>query len=184
MSRIPIVVIHLAYNLARWRGLPRPRAPLRQVFLSIPFACRHPNYPRPIWHPEMCLPMDWAHVSPLLLQPPCPRAWLAQSRHLLLEAPVRSYRKSLHERALLLPLYLVWSGRSPGRWRGFGGVQRSSRPVAAVGIVGPPSLVGARRPARREWPGCPAAASLGWSRRKSAACAGFPVEKVAPPRVG
>jgi hypothetical protein len=52
-------------------------------------------------------------------------------------------------------------------------VQRSSRRVAAVGIVDPPRLVGARRPARREWPGCPAAASLGWSRRKSAACAGW-----------
>ena len=63
-------------------------------------------------------------------------------------------------------------------------MQRSSHPVAAGGIVGPPSLVGAQRPARREWPGCSTVASLGWSRRKSAACAGFPVEKVAPPRVG
>jgi hypothetical protein len=63
-------------------------------------------------------------------------------------------------------------------------VQRSSRPVVVVRIVGPPSLVGARRPARREWPGCPVATSLGWSRRKSAACARFLVEKVAPPRVG
>jgi hypothetical protein len=111
----------------------------------------------------MCRPLGWAHVNPLLLQPPCPRAWPSPSRHLLLEAPVRSYRKPLRERALLLP----WG------WRGNGGAQRPSRPVAAVGIVDPPRLVGARRPARREWPGRPAAASLGWSRRKSAACAGW-----------
>jgi hypothetical protein len=52
-------------------------------------------------------------------------------------------------------------------------VQRSSRPVAAVGIVDPPRLVGDRIPARGEWSGCPAAASLGWSRRKSVACAGW-----------
>jgi hypothetical protein len=109
------------------------------VFLAIPFVHWHLHYP-------------------LLLQPPYPRAWLVPSRHLPLEALVRSYQMFLLGRSLLALLL-------PGRWRGYGGVQRPSHPVVVVRIVYHPCPVGARRSACKECPCCPASTRLGWSQR-------------------